>query len=665
MRWFSHLPSHCGRCSLTLWQQRAERSVAVPSFPRRPLVEPVSTAERGFFRGAGFFVRVGILSVVALTMFGLLGLRLWSLQVIQGPRFAHVAQAQSFRVIRFPTARAAILDDAGRVLAGTSGQLAVTIDTVGLGKTDKRGHWHPNAIGRAQLRRIAWLAHVPLWTLVARVKRSLRRNPFAPADVLPDVSRSLAFYVEERLSSFRGVQVTNVPSRWYPLGAFGSEFLGLLGQVNPAELREPTYRYARAGQVVGQSGIEAAYDRLLNGGLARARVPVDARGTVVGPLRWVPRHRADRALELSVDSRLQRVAEQAIRDGIALAHRNGHSDAQAGAAVVMNPWDGSIYALASYPNFDQAAASHNSNYLASLLRGNSATPLVNRATQGLYPTGSTFKPIAAEAALSDGLITPSSIIPCTGSLTVGNVVFHNVEAGINADLNLDQALSMSCDTWFYRLGTMFYARQAATGALDLQNWAKRLGLGRQTGIDLPGESAGVVPTPGWLRRTFRDPAQQIWYEGYSVNLSIGQGYLAVTPLQLAVAYSALANGGTIVRPHVGRAIVDGAGDVLQMLHFRPRGHVALKDAWAIRQGLYDAAHVGTSASVFASFPIPVAGKTGTAQTPTGSDHSWYATWAPYGHPRVLVVVLIEHGGFGAEAAAPAAKEIYSAFFHVH
>jgi penicillin-binding protein 2 len=640
--------------------------VAVRSFPRRPLVEPVSTAERGFFRGAGFYVRVGILTVVALTMFGLLGLRLWSLQVIQGPRFAHVAQAQSFRIVRFPTPRAPILDDAGHLLAGTSGQLAVTIDTVGLGKLDRQGRWHPNAIGRAQLQRLARLAHVPMWKLLARVKRSLRRDPFAPAIVLPDVTRDVAFYVEERVSSFRGVEVTDVPNRWYPLGAFGSEFLGLLGQVSPHELHERAYRQARAGQIVGQSGVEAAYDRLLNGGLARARVPVDARGTVIGPLRLIPQHRADRALQLTIDSRLQRVAERAIRDGIALAHANGHYDAQAGAAVVMNPWNGAIYALASYPNFNEAAASHDPRYLAGLLAGNSSeTPLVNRATQGLYPVGSTFKPIAAEAALSDGLITPGSIIPCTGSLTVGNIVFHNVEAGVNADLNLDQALSMSCDTWFYRLGTMFYARQVATGALDMQNWAKRLGLGHPTGLEIPGESAGVVPTPGWLRSTFTSPAERIWYEGYSVNLSIGQGYLAVTPLQLAVAYSALANGGTIVRPHLGRAVVNGAGNVLRKLRFPPRGHLTLKEAWAIRQGLYDAAHVGTSASVFSSFPIPVAGKTGTAQTPNGSDHSWYATWAPYGHPRVVVVVLIEHGGFGAEAAAPAAKEIYSAFFHVH
>jgi penicillin-binding protein 2 len=395
-------------------------------------------------------------------------------------------------------------------------------------------------------------------------------------------------------------------------------------------------------------------------------VPVDARGTVVGPLRVLPARRRGRGLQLTIDSRLQRVAERAIQDGIVDAHRAGHGDANAGAAVVMNPWNGAVYALASYPSFDQHAAAHDPRYFSSLFRAQN-TPLLDRATQGLYPTGSTFKPIVAEAALATGLITPGSIIPCTGSLTVGNIVFHNVEPAINAMLNLDQALSISCDTWFYRLGTMFYARQAATGAVDMQRWAKLLGLGHPTGIDVPGEYGGVVPTPGWLRRTFRDPAQRIWYEGYSVNLAIGQGYLAVTPLQLAVAYSALANGGTVVRPHVARALLTPSGVPGRVFHFRPLRRLRLVSVDAIRQGLYDAAHsaTGTSTAVFGTFPVPVAGKTGTAQTPNGSDHSWYASWAPAGRPRVVVVVLIEHGGFGAEAAAPAAKEIYSAFFHVH
>src|SRR5262245_46642312 len=636
-----------------------------PVFVRpRPIAEPVSVAERDFFQRPAFYARVGALGFVAMTLFAVLLLRLWSLEVIQGRQYAHAAEAQSFRIVHFPTARGVIVDRAGRLLAGTTGRVAVTADAPTLGTTDSHQRWKPSPTGWTRLRHLARVAHVPTWTLIANIRRSVRRSPFAPAVVIGRPSRGLAGYLDERATEFRGFGVSVLPQRWYPRGALGSEFLGLLGEVDRRQLRERRYAAAQPGQIVGRSGVEAKYERVLDRGLAIARVPVDARGNIVGPLRAIPTRTRAHGLRLTIDTQLQLAAERALRDGIAYAHRAGHGDARAGAAVVMNPWNGSLYALASYPSFDQSRAALDSRYLAALFR-DSRTPLLDRATQGLYPTGSTFKPIVAEAALATGLITPGSIIPCTGSLTVGNVVFHNVEPAINAQLNLDQALSISCDTWFYRLGTMFYARQAATGALDMQRWAQQLGLGHPTGLDLPGEYGGVVPTPAWLKRTFREPAARIWYEGYSVNLAIGQGYLAVTPLQLAVAYSALANGGTVVRPHAGLALLSSRGKPVRPLRFRPRRRLRLTDADAIRRGLYDAAHSGTSATVFGSFPIPVAGKTGTAQTPSGSDHSWYASWAPADHPRVVVVVLIEHGGFGVEAAAPAAREIYSAFFHVH
>jgi penicillin-binding protein 2 len=565
--------------------------------------------------------------------------------------------------VRLPTARGPIVDRTGRLLAGTTGRVVVTADARTFGTIDSHGRWSPSASGLRRLRHLARLAHRPVWELIANIRRSVRRNPFAPAAALVRPSRDLAFFIDERAMQFRGLSVAGLPVRWYPRGSVGSEFLGLLGEIDARQLHEQRYGGARLGQIVGQSGVETGYERVLDAGLASARVAVDARGNVVGPLRPMSLSKRSHGLQLTIDLRLQRAAESAIRSGIAYAHHAGHLDANAGAAVVMNPWDGAIYALASYPSFDQSRAAHDPGYFVGLFHS-SATPLLNRATQGLYPTGSTFKPIVAEAALASGLITRSSIIPCTGSLTVGNIVFHNVEPAVNAALNLDQALTISCDTWFYRLGTMFYARQAASGALDMQRWAHLLGLGHATGLDLPGEAGGVVPTPKWLRKTFREPAQRIWYEGYSVNLSIGQGYLAVTPLQLAVAYSALANGGTVVRPHVGRAILSSGGSLPRRLRFPPRRRLHLTDVAAIRHGLYDAAHAGTSASIFASFPIPVAGKTGTAETPAGSDHSWYASWAPARRPRVVVVVLIEHGGFGVEAAAPAARDIYSAFFHL-
>ncbi len=585
--------------------------------------------------------------------------------MVHGPVYAATARRQIFRTVDLPGTRAAIVDAQGRPLVTTDGRLVLAADPGALGRLDMHGRWHPSASALATLARLQRLTRVPFRTLVARIRAAVVRSPFAPAVVLPRLATPLSFFLDEHATRYPGLHVEALPVRGYPEGALGSEFLGLTGEVSRDELHRRAYRGVKAGELVGQSGVEAAYDRLLNGGFQRARVRVDSFGRTVGPLRLLSRGRVLPRLRLSIDTRLQRAAQRAIRDGIALAHKAGHPDAHAGAAVVINPWTGALYALASYPDFNQLRAARDPHYLARLLHGHApGQSLLDRATQGLYPTGSAFKPIVAEAALADGLITPYTELPCTGSLTVGGTVFHNVEPAINAILDLPQALEISCDTWFYRLGELFYARQLQ-GDLAIQRWAKLLGLGHPTGLDVPGEAGGVVPTPAWLRQTFSERWARIWYEGTSVHLSIGQGYLAVTPLQLAVAYSTLANGGTVVRPHVADALLGPRG--ARKLAFTPRGHLRLHDAWAIREGLYEAAHGagGTSTAIFGNFPITVDGKTGTAQAPSGSDHSWYASWAPATHPRVVVVVLIEHGGFGAEAAAPAAREIYQAFFHSH
>ena len=627
-------------------------------------MEPVSSADAPYHRSPRFYVRVGVLGVAAATVLGILALRAWSLQVLQGPSYARLATGQSFRTVDLPGPRGAIVDRRGRLLAGTSGRLVVTADRTTLGTLDERGRWTPTSEGLIELARLARVSGVSLPVLVTRIQRAVARSPYAPPVAIPAPTRALAFYLAERARAFPSFHIAALPVRSYPQGGLGSEFLGLLGEVSPEQIGTPRYGRARPGELVGQSGVEATYDRLLNGGFVRARLRVDSRGRIVGPLRVRGPGKVLPTLRLTIDARLQRAAKRAIRHGIELARKAGHADAHTGAAVVLDPRTGALYALASYPDYNQVRAAREPRYLARLLRAEGdAPPLLNRATQGLYPAGSTFKPIVAEAALAAGVISPSTYLPCTGSLQVGNVVFHNVDGGINAPLNLRQALSISCDTWFYRLGVQFYYRQLH-GNLDIQRWARRLGLGGRTGLDIPGEAAGVVPTPVWLRRTFSAPWARIWYEGTSVNLAIGQGYLAITPLQLTVAYAALANGGRVVRPHIADALTSPEGG--RKLNFPPRRRVHLRSAWAIRDALYSAAHdpSGTSSAIFADFPVPVAGKTGTAEAPRGSDHSWYASWAPAGRPRVVVVVLIEHGGFGAEAAAPAAREIYSAYFHV-
>jgi penicillin-binding protein 2 len=600
-------------------------------------------------------VRIGGLAALVGIAVCLLVLRAWSIQILHGPAYTSLANGQAYRSVDLAGPRGPIVDAKGRLLAGATFNLVVAADVAALGQFDTTG-WHPSTDGLASLAKLSKLAHVSVPTLIARIRRSVIRSPFAPAVVLPRPENAFAMYLYERASDYPGFKVTARPSRSYPQGAFGSEFLGLLGEVSPSMLASPQYAHAKSGETVGSSGVEAEYDRFLNGGFKRAHLRVDSRGRVVGPLQLRGSPRALPTLRLTIDARLQRAAEKAIRHGLALAHANGHSDAQAAAAVVMDPWTGGVYALASYPTYNQVAAARNPKYLANLYKESGPNPRqLNQATQGLYPTGSTFKPIVAEAALAEGLITPSTPQLCSGSFTLGGYTFHNVEAGVYSSMTLPTALAESCDTWFYRLGDKFFVN----GSQGIQRWAHRLGLGHTTGFDVPGEAPGLVPTPAWLRATQHQP----WYEGQTINLSIGQGYLQVTPLQLAVAYSALVNGGTVVRPHVASAILQGQS--VKPLRFKPVGHVKLKDVWAIKQGLFMAAHSpgGTSASLFANFPVPVAGKTGTAETGRGdSDHSWYASWAPANNPKVVVVVLIAHGGFGAEAAGPAARDIYQAFF---
>jgi penicillin-binding protein 2 len=623
----------------------------------RRRVQPYSRVDAPYFRGPGFYVRVGGLSVVVAAALALLLLRVWSIQVLHGAEYAAKVHQQAYRSVDLPGARGAIVDDKGHLLAGTTGQLVVVADANSLGTTGIHGRWHPSPAGLRELRRFARLANAQPRHLVSRIASDVLHSPYAPAVVLPQPNRALADYLQERSAEFPAFKVEGQAARTYPHGALGAEFLGLLGQVNKAQLKSQQYAGAKPGQVVGQTGVESAYDSTLDSGLVRARVPVDSMGRIAGPL-VVPKLKQLPTLQLSIDTHLQEVAEHALQDGMADSRRYGYAPTGA-SAVAIDPWTGAIKALASYPTFDQRRAATHPNYLTQLLKDRTS-PTLDRAIAGVYPTGSTFKPIIAEAALSAGIITPSTPLLCTSAFDLGGTVFHNVDAGVDEAMTLPLALEESCDTWFYRLGNaVWWADPKAQGTL-IQRWAKKLGLGSMPPIDVTGAEAGWVPGPG---KVFTRREGFPWTEGQTINLAIGQGALEVSPLQLAVAYSALVNGGKVVRPHVGEAVIqDGVRHVLK---FKPVRKVKLSPyTWAIKQGLYDAAHgsVGTSAGVFGNFSIPVAGKTGTAEAP-GGVHSWYASWAPYDHPKLLVVVMIEHGGYGAEAAAPAAKEIYQAYFH--
>jgi penicillin-binding protein 2 len=560
-------------------------------------------------------------------------------------------------------ARGAIVDDRGRLLAGTTGHVVIDADAASLGSRDPHGRWHASAAGLVALHRLSRLTGRRRSVLVARIRADVYHAPFAPAVVIANPSAALTAYLQERPDLFPGFKVEAEAMRSYPQGAFGSEFLGLLGQVTKDELKAGSYTNAQAGEVVGQSGVEATYDHVLNKGFVEGKIPVDSLGRIAGALR-VPRQKQPPTLQLSIDVRLQKAAERALQYGIEQAHLNGNSPPGA-SAVAIDPWTGAIKAIVSYPTFDEKRAAEHPAYYAHLLHEQYTTPTLNRAITGVYPTGSTFKPIISEAALSAGIITPYTPQACTGSFTLGNHTFFNVERGADETMDLPTALEQSCDTWFYRLGARIWDSNPNAKATLIQRWARKLGLGTRPPVDLTGAAAGYLPMPG---KYFERLAGTPYTEGQAVNLAIGQGALQVSPLQLAVAYSALINGGKVVRPHVGEAVIRNG--VRHMLHFKPVRTVKLSPyTWAIRQGLYEAANnaAGTSGAVFGGFRPTVAGKTGTAETcgVTCPDHSWYASWAPSGHPKLVVVVMVEKGGFGAQAAAPAAKKIYEAYFHEH
>ena len=471
-----------------------------------------------------------------------------------------------------------------------------------------------------------------------------------------DVGRYVLYYVEENKGKFPGVDVQTEFVRRYPDGSLAAHVLGYVGQIEEEQLKERRYRGVEPGEKVGQEGVEYTYDHWLRGKPGMTRIQVNALGepTPGGKLvsqRPVPGDN----LKLSIDKGVQEAGEAAM------AERGLY-----GGFITMNVNNGEILGLGSFPTFDPTMFTHPlTQKEVDATINNPAAPLTDRAIAGLYPTGSAFKIITALAALENGVTTPSETIDDTGEFTVGGEIFHNAGEGANGIVNLVSALKVSDDYYFYEMGLRMW------GQGFLQQWAHNLGIGRQTGIDLPGAEKGLLPTKQWRDKLAAEGEAEgrRWSPGDNIQLATGQGDLQTNPLQMAVAYATLGNGGTVVTPHVGLEVEDSAGRVLHEFEPGPRRHVHIDPEYraAILEGLHEAAQTpgGTSDDNFGSFPVPVAGKTGTAERPPHREQSWYAVLAPYPDPEIVTVVTMEEGGFGDEAAAPAAKLILEAYFHEH
>jgi penicillin-binding protein 2 len=593
-------------------------------------------------------LRIAVLGGVAVALFAVLSFRLWDLQVLSGAQYLAEAKNNRTREFRVIAPRGDILDRDGNVLVDNRTSLALQLNTQKLPEDP--------AEERAELAQLGQLAHMSLRKVRRTIREEEKVAAGAPITLRRDVGYDLVYYLEENQRRFPGVAVQRVFVRHYPDGSRAAHVLGSVGEVSGEELKQPPYKGLEPGDEVGKGGIEYTYDRYLRGQPGLTKIQVNALGqpTPGGQLVSRPPTPGDN-LKLTIDSEVQTAGESALA-----------SRGLPGGFVTMNVDNGQILGLGSFPSFEPSIFTRpmTQSQVDALYRDPVAAPLTDRATQGLYPTGSTFKIITALAALESGVITPQTSIYDGGKLTVGGQPFQNAGGASYGSLTLVPALQVSSDVFFYTLGLDMW------NSGELQRWGHKLGIGRPTGLDLPEQSEGLLPSRQWRDQLFREgETERPWSAGDNIQLATGQGDLQTNPLQMAIAYAALANGGTVVTPHVGLEVEDAAGRVLKEFDPPPRRHVHIDAAYreAIMEGLHEAAQSpgGTSYAIFGGFPVPVAGKTGTAQRPPHADQSWYIVLAPYPNPRIVTAVTIEEGGFGAESAAPAALQILEAYFNKH
>jgi penicillin-binding protein 2 len=595
-------------------------------------------------QGSRLSLRVAVLGGVAVALFGILSFRLWNLQVLDGDRYLAEAKNNRTRESKVIAPRGDVLDREGNVIVDNRTSLALQLNTEKL----------PEDPGeeRAILSRLGKLAHMSLPKLRKAIREGEEVAAGAPVTLRQDVGFYLVAYIEEHQTEFPGVSVQRVFVRHYPHGTLAAHVLGSVGEINEEELKEPRYKELEPGDEVGKAGVEYSYDNFLRGQPGLQKVQVNALGQPTPGGQLVSKSPTPgENLKLTIDPEVQAAGESALA-----------SQGLPGGFITMDVDNGQILGLGSFPTYDPSELIQPTQAQVNALYQNELAPLANRTVEGLYPTGSTFKLITALAALENGVITPNTVINDPGQLVVGGEPFKNAEGAAYGPLTLVPALEVSDDVFFYTLGLDMWKTN------DLQEWAHKLGIGRPTGIDFPVGTDGLLPTKHWRNQLFAaGETERPWSAGDNIQLATGQGDLQTNPLQMAVAYAALGNGGTVVTPHVGMEVEDAAGRVLKEFDPKPRRKVKIDPGTrrVIMEGLHDAAQGpgGTSEPVFGSFPIPVAGKTGTAERPGHADQSWYAILAPYPNPRIVTVVTIEEGGFGAQAAAPAAHTILEVYFH--
>jgi len=580
----------------------------------------------------GYKNRFLTLSIAAIVIFLMLVMRLWYLQVISSERYLILSEKNRIRYIPITAPRGSIYDRNGELLVDNRPAFDVSVFPEEVGDKEKL------------LDRLSSFLSVNMDVLQRRWEEGRSFPRYRPVPLAEDVSWETMEKIQENAGDLPGVLTEVRPLRSYPYEEMAAHLFGYLGEITERELQSAKYDGCLPGDFVGKGGLEKKLEDYLRGQAGERLVEVDVKGKELRILKTresVPGNR----VFLTLQRDLQLAAEEAFAD-------------QAGAAVALNVQTGEVLALVSKPSFNPAvfARGITGKEWIELLR-NPRHPLQNKAIQGQYPPGSTFKIVTALAALKAGVVTPETTFKCQGSFHLGNRDFRDWKKEGHGVTDLRKALKQSCDVWFYKVGLDL-------GIDRLSQTARELGMGEPLGFALEGEKGGLIPTRQWKKNRFDAP----WYDGETLIAAIGQGYVLATPLQLAVMTAAVANGGAVLCPQVVKRVEDLAGNVLfepdpQVIRVVPFAEENLK---AVHRGLWSSRLK----------EIRIAGKTGTAQVVRCKedkgkdrevpyrfrDHALFVAYAPAEDPQIAVAVVVEHGGHGSSVAAPIARTIFASYF---
>ncbi len=577
------------------------------------------------------FIKVGFLMILVL-----LGLRLWQLQIRDGTFYQDLARDNRTRSIVIKPPRGLLYDRNGELLANNipSFQLYVSLEDV------------PD--------RQALIAQLPHYVEVDEevlADTLSKKGRGGRVKIKSGLTLKEAALIESHRLELPGVVIQPEYQRFYPLQAYASHVIGYVGEISESQLKDPEHEDLHSGRIIGQYGVERTFDTYLLGETGKKVIEVDALGypkrslSIQSPL-------AGDDLYLTLDIRLQRLAEDLLGE-------------ESGAIVALDPWNGDVLALASRPGFNPNDLSGGiSNQAWQQMAQDPRHPLTNRAIQGQYPPGSTFKILMAAALLGTQTMVASDSLNCQGTFPFGRRVFRDWKRWGHGTVDLTKAIAESCDVYFYKVGNQLGIEPIAT-------YSRKFGLGEKTGIPLPSERSGLVPSAEWKRQN----KGERWYPGETISISIGQGFLSVTPIQMAKVISIVATDGTIVQPRLLKGIrlrrtgklKEEPAPSTQQLRLPPKIFAQIK------KGLAAVVTKGTGKRAQSNI-VSIAGKTGTAQVialkPDGDktevrkkhrDHAWFIAFAPVEQPKIAIAVIVEHMGHGGSAAAPLAKKMIEAY----